>query len=146
MKLALIELKSSLSQQITTGIRPIHLYAIRPHLYRHQSPAGSLTLQIQDASGGLIASSDTVAISAIGSGTYWHGDQRFLISADLEPGTIYRVALVSSGYSFSESAYIGWNTDFDLRKVSAGFTPNVGMSAALLMEIWESRETWMRVG
>lgn len=147
MKLIVNELQTSLFQQITTGTRAIQLYAIRPHLYRHGSPSGSLTVQVQDSGGKLIAASETLACTAVGSGTYWHGDQRFLIGAELAASTIYRVALVASGgYSFSESAYVGWCLDYDLRKVPATYSPSTNEKSAHLLELWESRETWGRIG
>lgn len=141
MKLVVIELGNSLVQTVAVGSKSIQLYAIRPHLYRHNLPTGSLTVQVQDALGNVINLSDTISISSIGSGTYWHGYQRFLISTMLQKNTTYQIALVASGgYTFSESAYVGWCNDFDLRKVPANFTPNFGTNAALDMEFWESKE------
>jgi len=141
MKLVVIELGNSLVQKIATGSKAIQLYAIRPHLYRHNAPVGSVTVQVQDMLGNVIGSSDTIAISSIGSGTYWHGYQRFLISTMLQKNTSYQIALVASGgYTFSESAYVGWCNDFDLRKVPATFTPNFGTNGALDMEFWETKE------
>lgn len=145
MYLVVHELKTSLYQEITTT-RSMQIVALRPHLYRHLSPAGSLQMQIWDASGNLIGSSASVNISAIGSGNYWHGDQEFTISTELKESTIYRLALVASGYTFAETAYMGWVNDFDLRKVSASYSPNAGINAALLVEAWESREIIRRVG
>jgi hypothetical protein len=141
MKLITSELVTTLYQQITIGNFPIQLVAIRPHLLRWLHPTGSLAVQIQDASGQVIATSPAVAISAIGSDNYWHGYQRFDLSTHLKALATYRIALIpSGGYSFSESAYIGWCNDFDLRKVAATYSPNVGINGALDMEIWESRQ------
>lgn len=140
MKLILDELLSTLSQQITVGAHDIQLYAVRPHVVRYQQPAGSLQVQIWDVNGKLIDSSEVIAISAIGSDNFWHGYQRFLISTELKAGTVYRIALASSGYSFVEGTFIGWALDYDLRKVPASYSPNAGTSAPLDLEIFESKE------
>lgn len=138
MKLIIAELTSSLTQKITVGSDPLDLYAIRPHLYKHQVPTGNLFLEVQDDSGKFIKASETIAISALPNDqAYFHGYVRFQISVPLKAATTYSIALKSSGgYAFLESAYIGWCNDYDLRKVSAGFMPNTGFSAPLDLELW----------
>lgn len=138
MKLLVHELKTELSQLITVGAESIKVVAIRPHLYRHNTAGGSLRVQIEDASGNVIALSETIAISAMPAAqAYWHGYLRFYIKAHLRAGATYRISLVPlSGYSFNESAYIGWCNDYDLRKVPALYTPNAGGAAALDFELW----------
>lgn len=147
MKLVVFELSFPVTQKITIGNRSLQLYALRPHIYRNNFASGSLTMQVQDSTGNLIASSDTVAISAIGSNSYWHGYQRFLISAQLKAFRSYEISMTfSGGYSFAEAAYIAWANDFDLRKVPANYIPNSGINAALDLEIWEMREVVRRTG
>ncbi len=135
---------------ITVGTRKLDLYAIRPHLYIHGAPAGSLKLQVTDANGSLIDQSETLAISALNSGItslgFAHGFFRFLIDTSLKASTTYGVSLVATGYTFAEAAYVGWCKDFDLRKVSADYTPNTGDHSALNMELWERVETLRRLG
>lgn len=141
MQLIVDELYSTTAQQITVGPKDIQLYAIRPHLIRYQQPTGSLQIQILDQVGRLVDSSETIAISAIGSGNYWHGYQRFLITTELKANSVYQIALVASGgYLFSETAYIGCCLDFDLRKVPATYSPNTGINSALDLEIWDTEE------
>jgi hypothetical protein len=132
---------SYLEQKITVGDKPIQVEAIRPHLYKHLNAAGSLYLEIRNAAGTLLKTSDAVTIQSItdASGNYFHGVVRFYIKCGLLPNTTYRVRLVSTGYAFSESAYIGWCRGFDLGRYSAEFSPAIGASSALDMEIWEMK-------
>jgi hypothetical protein len=136
MQLLVAEIKSTLYQALTNGRTVAQVYAVRPHLYRHGSPAGTIKLQIQDASGVLIAESAAQTISAIGSGTYWHGYLEFVVSAQLAKNAAYRFALVPAGYTFSEGAYLGWCNGFDLGKYGGTYAPAVGFSAPLDLEIW----------
>lgn len=138
MKILVHELRDTLRQKITVGTKALMLHAIRPHIYKHGSPAGSLYLQIQDADGKKIADSAAVTLASISSVNYFHGYVRFLISVPLMAGTSYHVALKSTGYTYGGSAFVGWCNDYDLRKVDATYT-NVstrGRSAPLDMEFW----------
>lgn len=146
MKLFVQEVRTSLSQTITVGTSNIQVSAIRPHLIRWLAPAGTLTVQIWDANGNLVESSAAQSIASLGIGNYWHGYQRFYLNSMLRAGGVYKIAVVSSGYTFSESAYFGWVNDFDLRKVPATFTPSAGAAAAFDLELWESKEASMGVG
>ena len=142
MKLIVKELKDPLDQELQTPDKPMFLYAIRPHLYRHNFPAGSLTVQILDTNKKLVGESETLNISEIdmddGSApnNFYHGYVRFLIDTPLQSNTIYWIRLNYTGYSFSESAYIGWCTDWEHRKYDADYTANSGFGGALDMEIW----------
>lgn len=146
MRLVVYELITTIYQTITVGTHSMQLAAIRPHLLRFGNPAGSLIMKVYDNNGGFIAASDTVAISAIGSGTYWHGYQRFLNTVQLKKSTSYRLQLESIGYSFSESGYIGWCNDYDLRKVTPNYSPSDGVNAPLDVELWEYVNQWRRAG
>lgn len=142
MKLIVEDLKGQyLEQKILVGTRPINIVALRPHIYKHLNPAGSLKLQLRDASGTLLKESDAVTIQSItdASGDYFHGYVKFTLEAGLLPETTYRLRLSTTGYSHSESAYIGWCRDFDLQKYDADFTPESGVSSALGVEIWENK-------
>lgn len=136
MNLLVCELNGACFQPVTTGSSVIHVTAIRPHIYKHLAPAGSFYIQIQDANGKKIANSNSLTAANISASNYFHGYVRFDVSASLFPETQYRIALKSSGYSYSDSAYIGWCTDFDLRKYTlTGFQTGEGW--ALDMEIWQ---------
>ena len=128
-------------QQIEIGGDDILLEAIRPWLYKHNSPAGSLRLVIKDESEVVtVATSETIAISAISVADFFHGAVRFLVDAGLTKNTKYWVILEGiSGYAFAEAAYIGWNGDFDLKIVDRNYANNEGFNSALLMELWERK-------
>lgn len=111
MKLVVHELKTVLSQKINLD-RNHFLEAVRPHLYRHSWPAGSLSMQILE-SGLVLVESEPVAISAIGTAEFFHGHVRFLMNAGLKRGVEYEMRLLADGYSFGEEAYIGWCNRFD---------------------------------
>ncbi len=147
MYLVVSELTTTIYQEILVGSRDIQLVAIRPHLMKFKTATGSLNLSIYDVNGNKISSSESIAISAISAANYWHGYQRFYISTQLKSATKYRIQLESTGgYSFSESAYIGWCGDYDLRKVPALYSPNGGTAGALDMEFWEYADVWRRTG
>lgn len=138
MKLIVDELVTYLEQKITTSGSPTQLGAIRPHLYKHNNPAGTLKIQLRDSSNVLLKESDAVTIQEITDVTnaFTHGYIRFLLKCGLLPNTDYYIRLVASGYSFSESAYIGWCKDFDLRKYEASYSPSVGIRSAFDYEAW----------
>ena len=136
MILIVHELLTELSQDIATDYKVHQVVSVRPHLYRHGSPAGSVALEIRDAEGNTVAASNTRSIDSIGSGTYWHGYAEFQISAQLMKDTSYRLVLTASGYTFDESGYLGWCNGFDLGKYEAGYSPSQWFSAPLDFEVW----------
>lgn len=146
MDLVVHELKTILFQEIRVEQKPLQLNAIRPHLYRHLNPAGTLYLELRDEFHNVIETSASLAISAIPSGNYFHGYIRFLMSTNLRANTVYNVVLKSTGYTFSESAFIGWCNDYDLRKSEATYPGNTGVGAALDMEFWTTDHVVRRYG
>jgi hypothetical protein len=140
MQLVLQELglsSSYLSQKITVGARDINVKHVRPHLYKHLAPAGTVSIQIRDASDVLIATSDAVTITDISAQNYFHGEVRFDVNAMLLKNTSYYIRLVSSGYTYGANAFIGWCQDFDLRKVGVDYTPAGSLNTPFLLELWE---------
>ncbi len=154
MKLLVHELGlvgTTLVQTITIGSRDVELVAIRPSLYIHGSPSGSLTMQIEDENQRLVDSSETLSIatikSTIASLGYDHGYLRFLASTLLKKNTTYGVRLVpSGGYAFAEGAYVGWCNGYDLGVIPADWSPSTGWDAALDMQLWERARVIRRVG
>ena len=114
----------------------VNLRYIRPHIYKKNSPAGSLRLDIKDQDNHLIASSDVITIASISAFDFAHGYLRFDVLTPLKKDLIYFIELVGVGYTFTENAHIGFCKDFDLRKVSANFSPNTGLDSALDLELW----------
>lgn len=132
----------------TVGTDDIQLHAIRPRLFRYGSPTGTLQIQILDVNLRFIqASSETITISTIGSNTYWHGWQRFNISTQLKANTTYAFQIISGGgYSFSESAWVGWANDFDMRRVTPTYTPRSDAQDPRDAEVWEDVNFYRRTG
>jgi hypothetical protein len=135
MNLILQELNTELVQAITTT-KILNLYAFRLHLYKQGNPSGSLFVRIKDAQGGTIADSEPISISSISNADYFHGYVRFLISYPLKINTEYFISLKQSGYSFSESAFIGWVQDLGLQRVTATYSPNTSYNSPLGLEVW----------
>lgn len=139
MKLLVAELVTELYQELTCS-EDQDIQAIRLHLYKHNTAAGSLSVVVTDSNGRTIATSDSVAISDISASAFYHGYIKFPIVCSLKEGTVFRVYLRQSGYTFSEGSYVGWCNDFDLRKYSATYSPNTGTRAALDCELWGYKE------
>jgi len=139
--LVVFELQSDdLKQEIKVKDQNVQVAAIRPHIYRHRFATGSLFVEVQDVNDKIIITSNTIAISAIGTLDFFHGYVRFDIEASLQAEAVYRISLRSTGgYVFAESAYIGWVNDYDLQKYDRNFTPTNDIAAPLDMEIWERK-------
>lgn len=132
MKLVVEELKTEVETRFeVTAIT--QAVAIRPHLYRHGNPAGSLYLEIHSENG-LIATSEQISISSIGTQNYFHGFVRFYISKQLKPGVEYTIKLKSDGYTFSEGSYVGWVLDHDRTGYSTDST--IPLLAPFKFELW----------
>jgi len=143
MNLIVHELTSEvLEQSLTTGNDPVQLEAVRPHLYKHNNPAGNLYVELRNSSGALLKTSSAVSVQSITdiSNAYFHGYVRFNLKAGLLPNTTYLLRLVSSGYAFSESAYVGWCNDYDLRKYDVDYIPSGNTIAPLDIEAWEMKQ------
>ncbi len=141
MKLVVHELTgSSLFQTVTRDRRTI-VEAIRPHIYRHNFPTGNLKVQILTEADDLVAESSEVPISSIGTEDFFHGNVRFLLNAYLDKNTNYKIKLVGTGgYSFNESAYIGWCVGFDLGRYLETYEPASLLNKPLDLEIWSRSE------
>jgi len=127
-----------LRQIVTTpSDRHTVVAAVRPHLVIIGTPAGSLKVDIQNSSGTVLYSSETIAISTITTANAFHGYVRFYLNAVLAASTNHYISLQSSGgYVYSDTSYVGWANDFDLRKYEASYSPSTGLDAALDTEIW----------
>jgi hypothetical protein len=139
MKLIVHELEASGLVQELTATKTTNIYAVRPHIYRHNFPTGSLKMQILDTSDNLIGESAEVTIASIGSADFFHGYVRFLFSCGVTKDTSYKFKLVSTGgYSFNESAYIGWCNGYDLGKYDTTYTTSI-INTPLDLEVWERK-------
>lgn len=134
-----------LYQEITAD-EDLDLVAIRPHLYVHSgSVAGNLQVRIDDSNGYQIAISNSVAIDDIRdafhpTNNYAHGYYKFDIAAQLQSGQNYRIVLVNSGYTYASGAYASFCKDYDLRKVTANYSPSAGYNSPFDIELWIRRQ------
>lgn len=101
----------------------VRLSSIRLHLVGYNAPAGDLRLRIlkdsvSKASSTLVISDIKAAIdTALGTSlAFWHGFVKF----DFDPIVVLKEddvieleLLGTNGYSFSESAYIGWRKEHE---------------------------------
>lgn len=140
MKLIAHELKAAGLLQTLEAPKDMLVVAIRPHLYRHHFATGSLKIQVLDNSDVLLTESEVIDIADIGSLNFFHGSVRFLVSLGMTKNTTYKIQLVGlNGYSFNESAFIGWCNGFDLGVYPETYSPSTNLKDALNMEIWEKR-------
>ena len=139
MKIIEHELFNTLSQEFT-ATKNHDIVAVRPKIYVHNSPAGSLKVQRQDQNGLVIDESNSVAINTISTEPFFHGYVRFDMLTPVKEGEIFKLALVGDGgYSFSQGSFIGWLTDWDLRKYTATYFNPIGVRAPFDVEFWEKR-------
>lgn len=137
MNLLVHELISELSQEMTTPREAVQVEAVRPHLYKHNEPVGTIKVQVTDLNDQLIAESDALTITNISDAAFFHGYVTFYVNVQLRPDTTYRFKVVAGGgYSFTESAYVGVCNAFDLEKYSADYSPSNGANACLDLELW----------
>ena len=131
---------TALYQKFTVGAKDLQVVKVGIHLYRHGLPSGSLYIQILDAGGTpIVTSSDPRPVHtdlASATYTYWHGYYRFTIPCALKKNTTYQIALGSSGYAFSESAYYGWCGDHTWRKVAPLYSPAAGANSPMDFELF----------
>lgn len=124
--------------KIEVGSKPIMIYALRPYIYKHGSPSGSVYLQIQDALGNKIKDSESISISSLSVANYFHGFYKFLVTCGLSPNTEYCIEMKTTGYTYASNAYIGWCNSFAFKnsfEASYG-PPSTGLSAPLALQIW----------
>lgn len=144
MILQVHELVTELKQKIRATSN-VDMYALRLHLYRHLLPTGSLFLELRNSNNVLIKTSEVIDIADIPqTQNYFHGYIRFILEYPLREGLEYFIALKSTGYTYSGSAFIGWCNDFDLRRVESNYAPNAGISAPLGLELWAYEMTRRR--
>lgn len=112
------ELRTTLEQDFYVDKR-LQLSAIRLNLYLHNDPSGTFTLSVKNGSDTIATSSLTVSTIKTNAGLsdnqYHHGFFRFDFS-DIVPlikNVTYTLELSSSGYTFSDSSYIGWIKEFE---------------------------------
>jgi hypothetical protein len=143
MTLLDIVLRGTLFQQML-ATKSHDIVAIRPHILKVGSPGGTLKIQTTDINGELIAESNTVNISSIGTLSNFHGYVRFDINFPVLTGKAFRVQLVAGGgYTASDAAFISWVLDYDLRRYIANYEPSTGENSPFDVEFWQQRTIGM---
>lgn len=136
MKLIVHEILSSVSQGLTPE-KNTQVTVVRPHLYIHNKPAGTLKVQVTTSDGLLIAESTEIDIQEMTTLPYFHGYVRFDVSAHLKGGVEYKVLVTTGGgYSFSESGYVGVCADYDSRKYELSEPISHPNYSPLDIEVW----------
>lgn len=137
MKLVVYELKAAGLEQTLVPNKNVILHSVRPHLIRFNRPAGTLKMQVLDSDDNLIAESASLDIDDIGTMDFAHGVVKFDLLAGLTKNQTYKFKLIGEGYTFSESAYVGWCNGFDLEIYPPSYSPETSLQYPLLIENWE---------
>jgi hypothetical protein len=136
MQLIVHELLSTLEQTVTCH-RDTVCKHIRPYLYKHLNASGSVKVQVLDANGQLCAESNSINIVDISASNYYHGFIRFDIDFMLKKNFNYIIRLVGTGYSFTESNYIGWVANHENKVYSEDYVLSNGAGSSLTLQVWE---------
>jgi len=136
------ELKTTLTQEVTFTLpRRSHIHAIRPHLYVHNAPAGAFSFSVLDSSDNVLITKTFTAANvytALGTANlYARAYYTILFDNKVHlPSAIYKLRLSASGYTFSNSSYLGWVRDHEDLKVTLGYTPTSDLANPLSYETW----------
>lgn len=87
----------------------------RLHLYKHLSPAGTFVVSLTDMDDNILAtcSQSLAQMQTLGNAqlqaNYFHGQVTFQLdkAVVLKPGT-YKLQLSATGYTYVDTAFIGW--------------------------------------
>lgn len=139
------QLETTLSQEFTvTSNRRAQLYAIRPYLYMHNTPLGTFSLELKRGSD--VLTTKTFTCSDIQSdlstaNDYAHIYKALLLDSPvmIEKGT-YTLELSASGYSFSESAYLGWIREYENQFYTVSGNYNNSFELPFSFQLFEFRE------
>lgn len=140
------ELKAvTLSQPITVSSKIVST-GVRLNLFKYLSPAGTFTCSIKQSSTTIGSKALTSALIEAGDTNitninYTHGYILFQFAGPvvLNPGD-YTIELSSSGYTFSEAAYIGWVVPHEDIKTGITYTPGDDLQNPYGLELWEFKE------
>lgn len=142
MKILVEELKTTLTHT-ATAVRRMSIQALRPYIYKHLSPSGSFTLSLKQGGSTLgsatFTSADIEAIDGVTALNYFHGAYKveFTDPVIVNRGE-FEIELSHSGYTFAESAYLGWIREHE--RIINPFT-STGNDAEnpLAVEIWVNK-------
>lgn len=132
-------------QEITvTEPKHLNIEAIRAHLVKYNNPTGFIEAQIRDSNDKIIARSGTYNVQNLlpSDEAYTHGMVQFAIKAHLKYGGIYRIAVMPSGYAYSENSFMGISNGFDYGNGLESYDGSEGISAALHFELWSMDQVY----
>lgn len=142
MKLLVEELKTTLSQDFSLSLQTRkNISAVRPHIVLYNAPAGTFTLSLMQSS--IVLGSQTFTSASLRSlfdtsDDYLHGYPKieFTNPVLVKEGS-YTLKLSSSGYTFSNSAYIAWVKRHEnlFYKIDGG-VPEDDANLPLTFELW----------
>lgn len=134
-----------LSQTVTVE-EDILINAVRPYMYKHNSPAGTIRITVyKDASelayGELTSAEMEANDIKLATHSFAHGHFRFDLNKflRLRPGE-YEIKMTSSGYSFSEGAYFAWVQSHEDIRYSINGVPQNSFENPLTVELWRNED------
>ena len=144
--LVLDELITTISQTMTVDHeKRIQIAGIRPYIYMHNAPAGTFTLSIKDGATTLASKDFTSAeIKSDLSTTdnYAHLWKRLVFDNPIQlTKKEYEIELSASGYSFSESGYIGWVREHENQFNRTSGTPISDLENPFSFQLFEYAES-----
>jgi hypothetical protein len=138
------ELKTELEQEFKYKLRTrMNIGGVRPYLYIHNNPVGTFTIELLYNSSPIATGTFTAAdikTALATSDNYVHA--YYNVTLDKNPVLnhgIYSLKLTSSGYSFNESAYIGWIALHENERNEMEYTPESDGQNSLTFELWEHK-------
>jgi len=133
-------------EQVLTLEKDILINAIRPYIYKHNSPAGTIRMAIwknaaEIAYGELTSTEMENLDDDLANFDFAHGHMRFDLNrfVRLRKGE-YTIKMSSTGYTFSESAYFGWvKAHEDIRYSINGVSQNA-FENPYTVELWRNED------
>lgn len=112
------ELQTTLEQDFILELnRRYNVKAVRPYIYMHNAPSGTFTIKIKQGSEVLASKDFTSAeiksdLSTSDNYAHIYKAIEFDEIIQLDKNT-YTIELSSSGYTYSDSSFIGWVRDYE---------------------------------
>lgn len=142
--LVVAPLRTDLSQTISVQENKIiNLAGIRPYLYLHNSPTGTVDLNIKYSATTIATKTFDLAQVKTDLGTaddymrVWYRVQ-FDDVVNLNEGQ-YDIELSSNTYSFSSSSYVAWVQEHEYLTNTLGYTPAGDQENPFSLQLWEYR-------
>jgi hypothetical protein len=111
-----LETGATIEQDFSFDVE-VSCIGIRPKLYKHLEPAGTFTISlIEKGSAKVLRTKSQTAAEMKAAGELDDYSAGFILFdwdfVNLKKDEIYTIKLEASGYTFAESAYIGWIKEY----------------------------------